>query len=104
MTAHPKPVVVKDPAFLAYVRTLPCWLYGKDYHVCADTIGKGLSECSHLDGKSRDDRVLPMCGLAHRTGRWSWHSGQKSFCQHHETTKAQLVWIAEQLYRTYKEK
>lgn len=98
----PKPVRIKDPDYLAYVRTLPCWEAGRFYHICADTMGKGLSEVSHLDGKSRDDRVLPMCGLTHRTGRWSWHNGQKSFCQHHDTTKTQLIREAEALYHQWK--
>lgn len=104
MTAHPKPKTVRDPAWLQVVRQMPCWCYGKGHHeLCTDTIGTGPSECSHLDGKSRDDRVLPMCGLAHRTSRWSWHAGQQSFCREYGVTKAQMIREAEALYRVWKE-
>lgn len=98
MAPSPKPKVVKDPAYLAYVRTLPCWLCGQR---SSDTMGKGLSEASHLDTKSRDDRCLPMDGSCHRTGRVAWHSGQKSFCAYWGKTKAQLIRDAEGLYREW---
>lgn len=103
MAAIPKPKTVKDPAYLAYVRTLPCWARRTHPHICRDTLGKGLSECSHLDGKSRDDRVLPLCGLAHRTAGWGWHAGQRSFCRYFNTTKKQLIQEAESLYAAFQE-
>lgn len=99
----PKPKTVKDPKWLAAVRQMPCWSAGRDHHICSDTIGHGPSECSHLDGKSRDDRCLPMCGLAHRTGNYAWHAGQRSFCRYHHVTKAQLIEQAESLYRQFQE-
>lgn len=103
MPSVPKPKVVNDPAYLKWVRQRHCWfpmVYG---HRCTDTIGSGLSEASHLDGKSRDDRVLPMCGLLHRTGKFSWHAGQRTFCRRLGTTKAQLIAEAEHLYTQYLE-
>lgn len=103
MSAVPKPTVVKNPAYLAWIRTQPCWAAGKLGHICSDTIGKGLSEASHLDGKSRDDRVLPMCGSLHRTGHWAWHAGQKTFCREWNTTKELLIQEATALYLAYKE-
>lgn len=101
MTAASKPVVVKDPEWLKVVRQMPCWGIGKQGHVCGDTIGKGPSEASHLDGKSRDDRALPQCGRLHRTEPTSWHHGQETFCRHYGITKEQLVAEAETLYREY---
>lgn len=102
MTPQPKPTAVRDPAWLKVVRGMPCWTAGRDHHICGETIGNGLSECSHLDGKSRDDRVLPLCGLAHRTGTKAWHAGQRTFCRYHHTTKAALIREAESLYAAYR--
>lgn len=102
MTAHPKPKVVKDPKYLAFVRQMPCWARGRQGSQCGHTIGNGPSECSHLDTKSRDDRVLPMCGGHHRVFRVSWHNGQETFCEVYGVTKAQLIREAEQLYTAYK--
>lgn len=109
MAPSPKPKVVKDPAYLAYVRGLPCRFWNwesvhRDGNACRpwDTIGKGRSEVSHLDGKSRDDRVLPMCGGCHRTEKVSWHNGQRTFCRHYGVTKEALIRAAERLYADYK--
>lgn len=99
----PKPKVVRDPAYLKAVRQMPCMLWNVPGHICGETMGRGPSEASHLDTKSRDDRTLPMCGVAHRTGRWSWHAGQKSFCTHYGLTKTQLIREAEALYREWKD-
>lgn len=105
MRAVPKPEVVRDAKWLKVVRQMPCWGRRDDVHghQCGDTLGKGLSEASHLDSKSRDDRVLPMCGFLHRTGPMAWHHGQATFCLYHEVTKAELIAEAEALYRTYQE-
>lgn len=99
MLGHPKPKVVRDPQWLQAVRQMPCHLCGQR---SGDTMGNGLSEASHLDTKSRDDRVLPMCGECHRTGGYSWHSGQKSFCEYWGVTKDHLIAEAEHLYRVYR--
>lgn len=101
MRPMPKPTVVRDQAWLAYLRTLPCFFHPDGS--CRDwtTIGKGPSEVSHLDGKSRDDRCLPMSGACHRTGAVSWHRGQETFCQHFDVTKDELIAAAEHLYAEF---
>lgn len=103
MPPVPKPKTVRDPQWLQTVRTMKCHFHGSFQCNTRDTIGRGPSEASHLDGKSRDDRVLPMDGGCHRTGIFSWHRGQQTFCQNHRTTKEALIREAERLYRTYKE-
>lgn len=97
---HPKPKAVKDPAWLKVVRQMPCWFLRFGFTQCNpdDTIGSGVSEVSHLDGKSRDDRVLPSCGGHHRTNRFNWHNGQQTFCRHYGVTKDELIAEAEALY------
>lgn len=58
MTATPKPKTVKDPEWLSHLRTLPCHFHPQGNCNHWTTIGKGPSEVSHLDGKSRADRWL----------------------------------------------
>lgn len=99
MSAVPKPTVVKDAAHLAFIRTLPCWFAHWGNCDRFATIGTGPSEASHLDSRSRDDRVLPKCGGHHRTNPVSWHSGQETFCLTYGVTKEELIAEAEALYR-----
>ena len=105
----PKPKAVKDAKYLAWVRKQGCFFGVWVSAFCGtpdcrpwDTIGNGPSEVSHLDGKSRDDRVLPMCGGCHRTSKVSWHNGQRTFCRHYGVTKAELIQEAEALYRSWR--
>lgn len=97
----PKEGKVKDPAYLAHVRTLPCRVASR-HHECGDTMGKGPSEVSHLAGRNRDDRVIPLCGVAHRTGRFAWHAGQRTFLMYYGLTKAGLIAEAEAMYADWK--
>lgn len=99
MPSVPKPTVVRDEAHLIFVRTLPCHFIERGDCNHWTTIGKGYSEASHLDGKSRDDRVLPMCGGHHRTNALAWHGGQRTFMAHYFVTKDGLIAAAEALYR-----
>ena len=99
VTAVPKPLVVKDPAHLRFVRGLACHFSGWGNCHYEMTIGNGPCEASHFDTKSRDDRVLPLCGGHHRTNAVSWHSGQETFCEVYGVTKDALIQQAEALYR-----
>ena len=102
MTAHPKPVVVKDPDHLAFIRTLPCVNHGRcDPSLAWTTIGAGPSEASHLAGKSRDDLTVPMCGGCHRTSPFAWHNGKESYCSHFGVTEDDLWGIASDLWDRY---
>lgn len=100
--AVPKPVVIRDPKYLEFLRTLPCHfaaLGGCDNRF---TRGK-VSDVSHLDGKSRDDRALPSCAGHHQTNTISWHHGKATFCRHYGLTESELWREAEAMYRTWKE-
>lgn len=101
MTAHPKPVVVKDPKWLKVVRQMPCFFHPEGN--CQDwtTIGQGPSEVSHLRGRNDDGCVLPMSGACHRTADISWHRGQETFCKVYGVTKEELIAAAESLYHAY---
>lgn len=98
-----KPSVVRDAAYLRYLRTLPCHFQAWGNCNTYTTIGKGPSEVSHLDGKSRDDRAVSCCGGHHRTNRIAWHSGQRSFCQHYQLDKDGLLAQAEANYKRWQE-
>lgn len=102
MPPVPKSVVVKDPEWLAEVRQRPCILKGFPGHTCGDTIGNNPSEASHLAGKSRDDLAVPMCGVAHRTGKDAWHQGMRSFCLRWNLYKDELIHEAEAQYAAYR--
>jgi hypothetical protein len=99
----PKPKTVKNPKWLATVRQMPCHFRLLGNCNTYATIGKGPSEVSHLDGKSRDDRCLPCCGGHHRTNNTSWHNGYRSFCRFYGVTKDELIEEAESLYRQFQE-
>lgn len=104
MPPVPKPVVVKNPKYLAYIRTLPCWVRQRyPLHVCADTMGNGRSEVSHLRGKSDDGCVMPLCGAAHRTAPYAWHNGARSFCKYFGVWKDELIAQAERHYAEWRQ-
>lgn len=92
---HPKPVRVRDPEYLRYVRELPCC-------VCAH-LGerqRTRTEAHHVI-KTRgagggDDGAAPFCVRHHKL----WHLiGRKSF---RERIGMDPIPVAEQLYRDFK--
>ena len=103
MKPQPKPTVVRDAAWLKELRQRPCHFGPLGNCNPYTTMGKGYSEVSHLDGKSRDDRAQSACGGHHRTNLISWHSGQKSFLKHYGLDKDVLIAEAELAYTTWKE-
>ena len=70
----PKRVLVRDPAYLKWIREQPCVVCGKE----------GETEAAHIRlgahaGKSEkpgDDSCVPLCGICHREqhswGELSW--------------------------------
>lgn len=105
MPSHPKPVVVKDPAWLKAVRGMPCRV--ADYRTCNFAFGRSgpngerLCEPNHLRGRNDDSCVVPLCPGHHRTNTVSWHHGQDTFCGHYGVTKAELIREAEAAYKAY---
>jgi hypothetical protein len=71
---------LRDPRYLAWIRTLPCV-------VCR--VPRGI-EVSHtgphgLGQKSSDFSAIPLCYRHHRTGRDSYHRlGPQKFAQEHD--------------------
>ena len=106
----PKPKVVKDPKYLAYVRTLQCWAFmrGEGRH-CNYAFGRSgpdgtrLTEPNHLRTRSDDSCVIPLCPGHHRTNTVSWHNGEETFCGHHRTSKEDLIREAEALYTQWRD-
>lgn len=103
MKPCPKPVTIKDKAYLAYLRTRPCHFLRFGDCNPFDTMGNGRSEVSHLAGKSSDHRAISCCGGHHRTNKFSWHNGARSFCKHYGLWKEDLIREAEANYRRYLE-
>lgn len=96
----PKPTVLRDPAYLQWLRTRLCHLGSHGDCLPHDTMGKGFSEAAHTKGKSRDDLAYPLCGGHHRTGKFSWHRGSKTHQRHYEYD---AVEVAQQYYQSFKE-
>ena len=100
MPAVPKPRPVKDARYLAWVRTRPCVCSGwKDCNYDFSLTGTRQNEVNHLQGRSNDSLVIPLCPGHHRTNPVSWHHGQATFMAKYGWTKDQLLAHAEQLYR-----
>jgi hypothetical protein len=81
---------LRDPAFKAWVRSLPCFLLGKPGHACA-----GRVEFSHVqnEGGGAPDFAngLPLCGVAgHRLGAKSWHMMGRDSWQAHWSVDAEI--------------
>ena len=85
--------VPPNPKFLAFVRTLPCILVDHFNHRC----GGGPIEAAHIGlgpgmgQKAPDETAVPMCPVAHRTGRWAFHSMPRSFFQHWSLDRELLI-------------
>lgn len=103
MPPVPKSLVVKDPKYLAFLRTRPCHFLRFGDCNPFDTMGNGRSEASHLTGKSRDDHAISACGGHHRTNRVSQHNGMRSFCKHYGLWKEDLIREAESQYAKWRE-
>jgi hypothetical protein len=71
--------IPQNPEHLELVRSLPCILAADPQHECS-----GRIEAAHVGQRGRwqkcpDEESLPMCCRAHRTGRYSFHKGEKTF-------------------------
>ena len=82
-TARP----VRNPRYLAWIRTLPCLVCG---------VRRGI-EASHtgphgLGQKSPDTSAVPLCTSHHRTGRDSYHRlGPRKFAELHNLDISAIV-------------
>lgn len=84
--------VPENPAFLKFIRTLPCILHGDPRHVCS-----GRIEAAHIGwGRGRgqkapDETAVPMCSSLHRTGEFAQHKTPKTFWQYWKLDRAALM-------------
>ena len=74
MKPVPKPVILYDPPYRTWVRFQPCL-------VCIPGQQSTKTECAHRKTRRHGDGdgLLALCEAHHRTGRQSFHAGEKSF-------------------------
>jgi hypothetical protein len=70
---------VRNPRYLAWIRTLPCVVCGATRGIEASHTGPhGLGQ------KSPDSSAIPLCARHHRTGKDSYHKlGPRKFAEAH---------------------
>ena len=71
---------VRNPLYLAWIRTLPCLVCGARRGIEASHTGPhGLGQ------KSPDSSAIPLCTRHHRTGKDSYHKlGPRKFAKLHD--------------------
>lgn len=79
----------ENPAFLAFVRTLPCILIGltayaplgtlQIRHVCRFRVEASHVGRAAMGLKAADETCLPMCSEAHRLGPFAYHKSAPIF-------------------------
>jgi hypothetical protein len=74
------PRSVRNPKYLAWIRTLPCLVCGARRGIEASHTGPhGLGQ------KSPDTSAIPLCTKHHRTGKDSYHKlGPRKFAELHK--------------------
>lgn len=98
MRSATKRKIGKDPAYLDYIRSLPCC-------VCV-TLGASqtsLTESAHvgprgMSQKCPDRETLPLCALHHRDGQFSQHAMGKMFWAHHDLGRDELLAMYQENY------
>ncbi len=78
---------VRNPKYLAWIRTQPCLVCGSRRWVeAAHTGPHGLGQ------KSPDTSAVPLCARHHRTGNDSYHRlGPRKFCDRHNLDLPAIV-------------
>ena len=78
---------VRDPRYLAWIRTLPCAVCGSRRGIEASHTGPhGLGQ------KSSDLTAIPLCRKHHRGGNSSYHKlGPRRFAEIHNLNLVELV-------------
>jgi hypothetical protein len=81
----------RDPQYLAWIRTLPCWLC-ENFHFDQRT----RTEAAHvgrrgLSQKCPDREAIPLCTHHHRTGSASQHVLGKDFWTVWNVDRANIV-------------
>lgn len=78
---------VRNPKYLAWIRTQPCLVCGSTRWIeAAHTGPHGLGQ------KSPDSSAVPLCGKHHRTGNDSYHRlGPRTFAKVHNLDLVAIV-------------
>lgn len=81
----------KDPAYLSYIRSLPCCVC-----VALGASQTSLTESAHvgprgLSQKSSDRETLPLCCSHHREGQFCQHALGRFFFQHYDLDREFLL-------------
>ena len=71
--------IPQNPQHREFVRSLPCILQADPRHECSGKIEAAHVGKRRRGQKSPDEESLPMCCRAHRTGKYSFHKGEKTF-------------------------
>jgi len=87
----------RNPAYLAFIRKLPCSVCCKTWGIEAAHFGShGISQ------RASDLNTLPLCRACHRTGPHAYHKlGPREFAAFHKIEPAALI---AQLNQFWKEK
>ena len=88
---------VRDHAYLAWIRSLPCL-------IC----GSGPAEAAHLAArafgqKCSDRETGPLCAWDHRLGPHSHHVLGRMFWKHHGIDRTRLIRELNESYQASKE-
>lgn len=104
MAAVPKPVRIRDDAYTAYIRAMPCLLADREPCTCGgfvDVVSKGYrTEVAHVRSRGAgggDEQTVPMCHTHHSEAH---RIGHKSFEARHKLNLARIArrlraeWVA----------
>jgi len=83
---------LRDPAYLAWIRTLECLLC-RHYHITQSWPTEAAHSGPHgVSQKAADDQALPLCRHCHQSGPGSYHAiGRKFFETHGLKPREELV-------------
>lgn len=85
----------KDPAYLRFIRSLPCCVCAKLLHRDGGR-QRSITEAAHagvrgLSTKAHDKTAIPLCRLHHREGVTSLHQLGRKFWSHHDIDRNDVI-------------
>ena len=102
MNPVPKPVRIRDDAYTAYIRAMPCLLADRDPCTCGgfvDVVSKGYrTEVAHVRSRGAgggDEQTVPLCHTHHAEAH---RIGHKSFEARHGLNLAQSARMLRDTY------
>ena len=89
----------KNPAYLAFIRTLPCEVCGA-YPVEAAHVGAGPRGFS---AKCPDNETIPLCARHHRTGKDAHHVLGRNFWSHHGIDRCKTIQQLNEAFEVFRD-